>query len=146
MGKLIKYLIIGALFLGVYTFANAYSVGREHKDFVKNVEYVIQQVQASWSEEEGEENVRNLVLRAASENGLELDKDNVQVKYSRRESAVGGETSYTKYNRGNDTIEMGTMQTYQVFARATVTVTYDRVITPFYTKELKFTRSSKEVR
>lgn len=146
MGKLIKYLIIGALFLGVYTFANAFSVGREHKEFVNNVEYVIQQVQASWSEEQGEEAVRDLVLRAARDNGLELDKDNVQVKYSRRESAVGGETPYTKYNRGNNTIETGTMQSYQVFARATVTVTYERVITPFYTKQLKFTRSSKQVR
>ncbi len=145
MGKLM-YLIVGAVFLGVYTFANAYSEGREHKEFVKNVEYAIQQVQASWSEEEGEEHVRNLVLRVASENGLELDKDNVQVKYSRRESAVGDERSYSKYNRGNNTIETGTMRAYQVFARATVTVTYDRVITPFYTKELKFTRSSKRVR
>ena len=146
MGKLIKYLIIGALFLGVYTFANAYSVGREHKEFVKNVEYAIEQVQASWSEEEGEEHLRNLVVRVARENGLELDENNVQVKYFRSETAVGGETPYTKYNRRNGTIETGTTQSYQVFARATVTVTYDRVITPFYTKELKFTRSSKRVR
>jgi len=145
MGKLM-YLIVGAVFLGVYTFANAYSVGREHKDFVNNVEYAIQQVQASWSEEEGEENIRNLVLRVARENDLELDKDNVQVKYTRRESAPGKKMSYSKYNRGNDTLEMGTMQSYQVFARATVTVTYDRVITPFYTKTLKFSRSSKQVK
>ncbi len=140
------YLIVGAVFLGVYTFANAYSEGREHKEFVKNVEYAIQQVQASWSEEEGEEYVLNLVLRVARENDLELDKDNVQVKYTRRESAPGKETTYTKYNRRNDTLETGTMQSYQVFARATVTVTYDREITPFYTKTLKFSRSSKQVR
>ena len=145
MGK-VTYLIIGALFLGVYTFANAYSVGREHKEFVKNVEYAIEQIPAKWSEEEGEENVRKRVLRTARESGLELDEDNVQVKYSRSESEVGDEKTYMNYNRSNDTIETGTMQAYQVFARATVTVTYDRVITPFYTKELKFTRSSKQVR
>jgi len=146
MGKLITYVIVGALFLGVYTFANAFSVGREHKDFVKTVEYGIQQVQASWSEEQGAENVRNIVLKVAREHDLELDKDNVQVKYTRRQSEVGNASPYTQYNRSNDTIETGTMQNYQVFASATVTVTYDRVITPFYTKTLKFTRSSKQVR
>ncbi len=145
MGK-IMYLIVGAVFLGVYTFANAYSEGREHKDFVKNVAYAIQQVQASWSEEEGEEYVRNLVLRVAKEHDLDLNKDNVQVKYTRRESAVGKERAYMNYNRSNNTIETGTTQNYQVFATATVTVTYDRVITPFYTKTLKFSRSSQQVR
>lgn len=145
MGKLM-YLIVGAVFLGVYTFANAYSEGREHKAFVNNVAYAIQQIPASWSEEEGEENIRNLVLKVATENNLELDEDNVQVKYTRRESTLGKETPYSNYNRSTGTLEMGTMQSYQVFARATVTVTYDRVITPFYTKTLTFTRSSQQVR
>ncbi len=141
--KVLKYLVIAGLILGAYTFQQASKHGKLHKAFARDVQEAVAVVDVAWSDEEGYEILMERVLDRARRHQIPLYESNVDLRYSRRVS-TGKTSTQTNYDKSQNAMITREYTNYQAFASARVTISYDRKITPFYTKHLEFTRASKQ--
>ena len=130
-----KLLVVGAVIFCGYFVQSYFSAGSAHKAFAKAVADEVHTVQVRWTEEEGTTFLTKQIRKAAERHGVTLDDDAIEIDYIRDEVSQ----SETKTMWGTQTLT-------QYFVRVTATITYDREVTPFYTKRITFSKSNREVR
>ena len=133
--KLTKLIFVFALLFGVFFVTSYIGAGSAHKAFAKDVGDAMHTLSVRWTEEQGRWHLEKFIRQAAEKNEIILEDDAIEIDYIRDEIDSQGTKSFW----GTQTVT-----TYHV--RAVATITYDRKITPFYTKRITFSRSSREVR
>lgn len=130
-----KLLVIGVFIFGGYFVQSYISAGSAHKAFAKAVADEVHTIQVRWTEEEGTRFLTKQIRKAAEKHSVALDDDAIYIDYIRDE--VSHSETETMW---------GTQTLTQYFVRVTATITYDRKVTPFYTKRITFSKSNREVR